>query len=308
MDKYKIFIGVLITIIILLCIFIPIYIYKIKQNGCGINKNNIGNLLSDYFYNIFTNNSGKCEDRIVTDDNIKKFVDDIKNVNFNNFKSIHKFADDQCDGSKWHSLGRKGFLDFWRDARYKIRYAYDQIIPLEYKNVKYPVIHFRCSDIPFSRNKDYHIPKRSTIVWISEILRKKKYKKAYFLNCTKHLIENDKHQMICEKLRDLYTEIFKENGIDLVLQCNSVMEDFYMMVYSPLLVSLNSSSYSFMAGISKDPNDYISCDMGSEINGKYYKQSIEDSDWITDKNVPVLHADIINYENFDEIRDRIYDN
>ncbi len=226
------------------------------------------------------------------------------NVNFYNFKSEYNFATNTCGSNKWHALDREGFLEFWKDARYKIKDAYDKSISDEYKYVNYPVIHFRCSDIPFNRHEEYHIPKRSTIIWISDELKKRGYKTAYFLNCIKHLTKNDIHASVCEKLSNLYIEIFKENGIILLPECNSVMKDFYMMVYSPILVSLNPSSFSFMAGISKDPNNYISCDMGIEVNGVYKKQT--ETDWVTDKNEPVLHRDVKDYKNYDELKNIVY--
>ena len=52
-------------------------------------------------------------------------------------------------------------------------------------------------------------------------------------------------------------------------QCHTIVKDLALMIQTPLLVALNSSSYSFIAGIAKDPQDFVSCNFRTEHDGKF---------------------------------------
>ena len=103
----------------------------------------------------------------------------------------------------------------------------------------------------------------------------------------------------CKAYIDYYTKIFNRHGIKIANRCGDIFDDLALMVYSPLLVSLNSSSYAFIAGVVKDPNSYISCNMGTEVNNKYVLQST--ADWIIDTREPLLHRDVQDYTNTNNV-------
>ena len=119
-----------------------------------------------------------------------------------------------------------------------------------------------------------------------------------------HVKFQTKNIEISNKLSKHYIDIFQENGINVVIETGSAMEDFYKMIYSPVLVSLNPSSFSFAAGISKSPDNYISCNLGHETDqGTYNFQKYYD--WIVIDKQPLLHSEIINYHDFDELSRKI---
>ena len=55
-----------------------------------------------------------------------------------------------------------------------------------------------------------------------------------------------------------------------------------------------------MAGISKDPINYMSNNMGEEINNEFIKQT--EGDWIYSSYEPILHKDIKNYYDINELK------
>ena len=131
---------------------------------------------------------------------------------------------------------------------------------------------------------------------MAEQIKSRGYDKLIILSCNNHRTLD---QSSCAKYIEFYSELFSKFDIKVETQCNSILKDFALMVYSPLLVSLNASSYSFMAGIAKNPQDYISCNMGLENQGKYVLQ--ENVDWVLDNRAPLLHKDVKDYNNTDEV-------
>ncbi len=288
-------------------IFVVVFIIVLLFFTCmRTYSTNIGNVLSDYMYR---RHSGiETYYKIKTSDSdLTEFFDGI--IKNDTDKIVeHDFAKtgDIGDSDKWRPLGRKDFLFFWKSIRNDIKNTYDKTIPDKYKNVKYPVLHFRCSDIPFVRHDGYHIPKISSVKWVINILKDKNYSKIIWLNCKSHTHVMKINNTLCDSINNIYIEEFKKSGIEVILQCDTILKDFYTMVYSPLLISLNSSSFSFMAGISKNPENYISCNMGREINGEYELQKQDEADWYLNMEEPVLHKNIKNYFDMEEIKRAVY--
>jgi len=151
------------------------------------------------------------------------------------------------------TAAKKNYAAFWSEMRPEVRAFYEENIPI--KDVEKPVIHFRCSDSPFNKHPYYHLTPRASVEWMAEAIIERGYKSAILLNCNKHYSNNDDP---CRKYAEFYTSIFENKGIDIEQHCGSVLEDFALMVYSPLLVGMGTSSFSFMAGISKKPNSSLS--------------------------------------------------
>jgi hypothetical protein len=266
--------------------------------------NALGNRLAGYFY--FTN-TAECSDKKLAKEcrcNAKAKNLELKNFyNKLNCKRQNKIIDYKSEPeSSWHSLNDDGsqklnYLKFWQTIRPEIQEIYQ-------KNIKksamlYPVVHFRCSDTPFMKHLHYHLTKTSTVVWMIEKIKERGFSKIILLNCSGH--RNSANN--CTTYVDFYIDLFKSHDLEVELQCNSIFEDFTLMFYSPLLVSLNTSSFSFMAGIAKDPQDYISCNMGLEIDGQYFLQT--QADWILDSSVPLLHKDVKDYNNSSDVIEKL---
>lgn len=186
---------------------------------------------------------------------------------------------------------RDNYLNYWQRVRQVAKQEYDASLPKVEINI--PVIHFRCSDAPFIKHSMYHLTKKTSVEWMAAQVKGRGYTKAILLNCSKNHYSLDKDS--CSKYVDFYKEIFTAAGVEIIVQCGSQLQDFSAMYNSPLLVSLNQSTFSFMAGIAKDPSDYISCNIGYEGSDGYMLMSREQADWVLDQQVPLLHAQVADY-------------
>lgn len=256
----------------------------------------LGNILSAFFY--YTNTNFADTDQI---DTYKNHFNKMSKSDLKSFflhlpwdekkVQLHNYI--TRDDATWSSLDstgadKKNYLYYWQTIRPIMREFYaEHLMPI---NVTVPVVHFRCSDSPFNRNVQYHLTKSSSVSWIADQIKQRGFKNIILLSCSSHHTMDKKS---CAKYTKEYAQLFSKQGLQVSVQCNSVLHDFSMMVNSPLLISLNASSYSFMAGVAKNPKDYISCNMGIEINGKYHLQT--QADWILDPNPPLLHSEVQDY-------------
>jgi len=226
--------------------------------------------------------------------------------------------------TRWPQDIKQYYMPFWSGNRQILNRFYSTV--LTKTNVELPVIHFRCSDIPFNRHISYHIPKKNMIVWVANILKEKKMNQAIFLTCNKHLSSSNEKQL-CSKFKDIYIELFKNEGITLILSCNDVRTDLATMFYSPLLISLNNSSFAFAIGISKPPDQFITSNLGEESfnleqrnhenlregkhavhfgqRNRYLLNDQNIFDWRYFHEPPLLHRDVKDYHDLYEVRNKI---
>lgn len=190
----------------------------------------------------------------------------------------------------WPSHIQKYYMPFWKLSRNILRRLFDQVLPK--KNITKPVIHFRCSDIPFNRQIDYHIPTDDMVQWTCDKIKEIGFNSIIMLHCNKHLTKKG-NEIHCNRFLDHYANIYKKNNIQIEFQCNSILDDLAIMVHSPLLVSLNASSFAFIAGISKDPNTFISGNNIRELSNNYLET--KNVDWIHYSKPPILHKDVPDY-------------
>lgn len=264
----------------------------------------LGNILSAYFY--MTNTTDKDDilrhdflASMSTDYALQKLyrhLDWSKQYNTVDYKAKFDAA--------WHQIDDDGnpkpnYLLFWQTVRPVMQKLYAKAIRAE--KIDHPIVHFRCSDSPFNKHLQYHMPKVDTVKWMAQQIKSRGYDKITMLCCNKHWSLDTNS---CNKYANFYGSIFKDEGIDYSIQCNSIAKDFALMVSTPMLVSLNESSYSFMAGIAKDPKNYVSCNMGREtIDGKYHYQT--EGDWILDYRQPLLHTYVKDYHDTNDVINRL---
>jgi hypothetical protein len=256
----------------------------------------MGNILSAYF---FITHTAQTDDPLghknmaamSTNHELKRLY---KKLDWNKKYAQVDFVAKTDDA--WHEIGydhkpKPNYLLFWQTVRPTMQQIYAQNIkPVD---ITVPVVHFRCSDSPFNKHLQYHIPKTETVKWMADQVKERGYKQVVILCCNRHWSKDNNNS--CDEYANFYGQIFKDAGIDYSIQCNSIMQDFAMMVYTPLLISLNQSSYSFIAGVSKDPKNYISCNMGRETHEGYILQ--QNADWILDNREPLLHTEVKDYNN-----------
>lgn len=233
----------------------------------------------------------------------------LRDEEINRFKSIDKkwFNEDPAIGWGYGNLDEKVrpyYLEYWRLCRPILKRVYDEY--LIKMDVKYPVLHFRCSDIPTNRHPSYHIPKISFIDAVLDKIKEKKYTTVIILTCNSHGIMEEKQKNVCINLNDFYIKYIESKGIKVIKQCNEILYDMSTMYHSPLLVSLNNSSLSFVVGISKDPTQYITGKIGKE-NGEYNEHALDKADWEIININPLLHREVNDYYDFSEVRRKLMD-
>lgn len=117
------------------------------------------------------------------------------------------------------------------------------------KNVKNPVIHFRCSDTPFHRSKTYGFQKYcffEKALKNTEKKLNKKFENVIVLYYMKHHY-NEKNEKACEIYLQSLKEFLENLKYSVITQSMSQIDDLATMFYAPLVIS-TVSSFSFMAG------------------------------------------------------------
>lgn len=142
--------------------------------------------------------------------------------------------------SAWTVDSEEGKL-FWETMRPYVHKIIDEaLIKSDLKiDQKVPVIHFRCSDVPFNRIGSYHLVKYQ---FYKDGL--KGYKEVDLLSCHSHL-SNEKNSNACKEYVRLLSEELSPMKVN--VKCGHYFEDFASMFYAPLVLS-TGSSMSFMAG------------------------------------------------------------
>ena len=118
-----------------------------------------------------------------------------------------------------------------------------------YKKVQYPVIHFRCSDIPFIKHKQYKLQKYTFYKDSLEEIKRKSginYDTVILLTNTAHR-SNNKNKKACEIYLNGIKNYIESIGYKVIIQSNSKEEDFATLFYAPAVIS-PGSSFSFMSG------------------------------------------------------------
>lgn len=284
---------------ILMVVFIScIFEYKARIKRASFTAEHIGSLgndLSAYFYfknsNVKTGicNTLKNYAPMIVDQSLRVVYENFscrKSTNLVPFVSHYHTAWNQYETN---AQLKPNYLQHWQAIRSVMQEFYQSVFANP--QIQVPVVHFRCSDVPFIKAKEYHLTKSSSVRWMAKQIKNRGFKELILLSCNQH---NSLNQTSCKKYVDFYSNIFRTEGLKVTAQCNSVYTDFSLMLHSPLLISLNSSSFSFMAGIAKDPQNYISCNMGIEANGQYLLQN--EADWILDPRAPLLHMSVTDYD------------
>jgi len=276
-DNYTIYI----LIIILIIISVGIYFYNIKiiEENFQENKNTevidfyeglaIGNTLACYFYSMglaflhgkhfHTNSINGRNDfikNLPTTVEFDKHIQDafiaagITNESLDN----ELFKINGLCVSSWTVLSKER-ESFWTIIKPTVNRLLKQALEKSglSKNIDAPIIHYRCSDVPFLRMSNYHFHKYSFFKNGLNIIQQKtgkKYDKVYISYCNKH--ESSKEsQESCDIYYNSFVQYLESLRYDVIPKCNSADEDFASMFYAPGLIS-TSSSFSFMAGFFSD--------------------------------------------------------
>lgn len=245
-----------IFIVILILILLIIYVYN---KSCTTYENydnikvDIGNVLSLYYYTLvrsilkkedfnFSHNDAfmsefpkfiKWDEKMYNElikNNIS--IDDIINIGANAFWHIHEHKLEQI-----HFIMKPTIHQILDDTFKKLNLK---------KEIKFPIIHFRCADTPFMKSGHYYFQKYSYFDNAFKALQDKigKFTDVTILACFDHL-SNNEDKTACST----YATKLKEhlNKYNIHIECNSNVDDFVSMFYAPAVIS-TISSFSFMSG------------------------------------------------------------
>jgi hypothetical protein len=255
-----------IILIFIILLFIIIKNNKNKENYENINID-IGNQLSDYYYKIvmsilekkdfeFSTNGTWFNDHY-QENNIHSFIKEFpQKIPFNE-ELYNEFVENNITAKLLQE--QKFSVGFWATSTKEIELIHkimkptinkifdNTFIKLNIKkSVQNPIIHFRCADTPFNKRDWYHLQKysffKNGLIDIEEKIGK--INKITILSCSDHL-SNEENKKSCNN----YAELLKEELIEYnpEIKCNSNVDDFVSMFYSPAVIS-TISSFSFMSG------------------------------------------------------------
>lgn len=122
-----------------------------------------------------------------------------------------------------------------------------------YKKVQYPVIHFRCSDIPFIRHNQYKLQKYTFYRDSLEEIKRKSgvnYDTIILLTNNVHR-SNINNKEACDIYLNGIKNYIESIGYKVIIQSKSKEEDFATLFYAPAVIS-PGSSFSFISGFFND--------------------------------------------------------
>ena len=317
-----------VLLLIGLCILI---LYKQKnkyenfENSDNYQNFNIGNILSEYFYEMgiaFLNNKDYDANftmnkyhkgKQYTYDFIKEFpifVECRKDINENMLKagltpenvneSFNKISEEYhkyIGSSAWLTID-KTHETFWLCMKPVVNEYYKKIFDKMgiSKKIDCPIIHYRCSDVPFVKHSHYGFQKYSFFKdSLDQIQQKlgKKYGDVVIFYCNSHYSSNQ-NKDACNIYDDSLTNYIKDLGYNVKNQCGNAIDDFAAMFFAPAVIS-TCSSFSFMSGFFSD---------GIFISEGHYEDSNSYcnncGDWLK-HGYTISHSDVNDYNNTETV-------
>lgn len=162
------------------------------------------------------------------------------------------------DIGSWHPntwTDVRSYVRYWEECSKRVPALCESLdnLPvdrgkLEQRGYGLPVVHLRCSDVPFIRDYEYELPTSAAVRDAAKIIVKAGYTRSLFIMCSshhKHPCEDDP----CARWSRHYRSVMREEGVETTPTCNNPFEDFALMRGAPLLVVLVNSSFAMMAKV-----------------------------------------------------------
>lgn len=164
------------------------------------------------------------------------------------------------------------------------------------KRVDCPVLHFRCSDVPFVRHPGYHMPGKSYYEWCLE--RIGPTSELIILASYEHNIRDlDALAGASLAYTEFVAEVCSRHGINVTVRTESVLDDFSTLFHAPAVIS-TGSSFSFMSGFSSGA--YFTCQCIEEPN-RVIKANLP---WHY-PGLPLLHSQVADYFDFHTVIEQL---
>ena len=322
--------------LILLLSFI-LMLVSCPQNPYSGPRGNIGNLLNEWLIQIGTNSRIVASWMVKTNLRVKDSrliaKNDIQNSSKNLKESILEFYNlldqvaPEIDDIKTKKM-LEAFVEYYPDYfTYnwdlnntvngelfwaKSRSFLNELLSTVFEKLKLPkvklqndpILHFRCSDIPFVNHEDYHFIKYNYFDWVKGKILSDNYSHWYIITACGHGINDDKKDEYCNICKHYLNSLqeYINDKLEVsttVLQNRSALEDFASFFFAPILISATSSSLSFMAGVASDGKYFTPANVREYSNGSlliYQPKNILSKDKIFIKSL--VESDILkNYDN-----------
>ena len=194
-------------------------------------------------------------------------------------------------------------IHFWKTMRPLVRnILQESVCKLGLcRQISYPIIHFRCSDVPFIRHSSYHFQRYAYFINEIQELRSQGidcssvYLMTNHTHCTsQHMSElGNKYtqhlfDFLQKKLQNVGTSIIKVSS-------NSYMSDWSAMFCAPAVIS-TGSSFSFFAGYFGGPDNFSPSTFRMEHN----LISAVSALWLKNE-YSVDHSNVVDYDNIDDV-------
>jgi hypothetical protein len=309
MDKQIFSLAVIAFLIVILG---SLYYYIIKEQE-GIDPghvNSLGNRMSDYFADIglafydgkdFEDVSFNAEDnplypyvphKIQLNTEIQKQLKSAISQ-----ESMESIRDHRRNTASWVVIN-DDFYEFWtimKPTVHKILSDMFEKLELNQK-VEWPILYYRCSDVPFWRMPHYHIQRfqyyRDTLNEIKD--KGINIKKVLILYNGSHQASTE-NKAACDKYIQMLQEYLQNMGIETEITSASNVEDFAKMFYAPAVIS-TGSSYSFTSAFFGD-GLFITAPSEPVENCK------ENCKWIKSQ-YNIEHDDVPSYHDIDDMKTR----
>mmetsp|Transcript_63983 Transcript_63983/g.128387 ORF Transcript_63983/g.128387 Transcript_63983/m.128387 type:complete len:259 (+) Transcript_63983:121-897(+) len=174
------------------------------------------------------------------------------------------------DGASWHPFEKNfmeehaqwrrpwtstaSFAKYWVSPCVKnhtelvVRWYSKTVIPVEH-----PVLHWRCSDVPFERHPDYELPSLEVAPMLRELLLARGHKQLLVVTDQKY--KRRKETRHCAALLQVYLDAI---GLPYVYsKSRQKHRDFMILRNAPLVISLINSSFAFAAKLHDLGNYFV---------------------------------------------------
>lgn len=145
--------------------------------------------------------------------------------------------------------------NFWLIMKPLIKQIIDDALKKSglYKQEQYPVIHFRCSDVPFIRHGQYKLQKYTFYKDSLEEINRKSGINYDTVIILANFVHNSsiKNKEACEIYTQSLKNYIESIGYKVIIQSKSAAQDFATLFYAPAVIS-SGSSFSFMSGFFSD--------------------------------------------------------
>jgi hypothetical protein len=280
------------TLFIFVSIFILFFILKKNKESFENVTIHIGNVFSVYYYRYFMSILKKEDFHY---ENNEKFIElfpkfipfneeifnklnDIQYENYKNYEDVAFWTSNTKEKQQIHSIMKPYINKIMSDTFVKNNLQ---------KEVKYPIIHFRCADTPFVKHHQYYFQKYKYFKDALDSLPK--FDQIIILSCNTHL-SNEDNKKSCNKYVELLTNELEEYNPK--IQCGTNVDDFISMFYAPAVIS-TQSSYSFMSGFFGN---------GTYIQPNFMDNNEECSTCKSDyKGYNIAHNVVNDYHNINEV-------